>query len=99
MWIRNKGGNEILILLYQIISYAMNAYMIGIVIYILMSWFPGARESSFGQLLASIVEPYLEPFRKLIPPIGGMLDISPIVALLVLRFAMRGLEYLFFGLF
>ncbi|GAB2553430.1 YggT family protein [Gracilibacillus alcaliphilus] len=88
-----------MILLYQIISYAMNAYMIGIVIYILMSWFPGARESSFGQLLASIVEPYLEPFRKLIPPIGGMLDISPIVALLVLRFAMRGLEYLFFGLF
>ncbi|WP_078060227.1 MULTISPECIES: YggT family protein [Gracilibacillus] len=77
----------------------MNAYMIGIVIYILMSWFPGARESSFGQMLATIVEPYLEPFRKLIPPIGGMIDISPIVALIVLRFAMTGLDYLFIQLF
>lgn len=65
-------------------------YQMAIIIYIFMSWFPGARQSSIGHFLNTIVEPYLEPFRKFIPPIG-MLDISPIVALFVLRFARNGL--------
>ncbi|UOQ85503.1 YggT family protein [Gracilibacillus salinarum] len=85
-------------MLYEILYYAMQAYTYAIIIYILMSWFPGARESSIGNFLGSIVEPYLEPFRKIIPPIGGMIDISPIVALFVLQFAMRGLGFLFFNL-
>ncbi len=38
----------------------------------------------------AICEPYLEPFRRIIPPIA-MLDISPIVAIIVLRFATTGL--------
>ncbi|RCW70787.1 YggT family protein [Saliterribacillus persicus] len=82
-------------MLYEILSTAMTIYSYAIIIYILMSWFPGARESSIGQFLAKIVEPYLEPFRKIIPPIGGMIDISPIVAIFVLQFAIRGLGYLF----
>ncbi|GEM00701.1 YggT family protein [Halolactibacillus halophilus] len=67
-------------------------YQFAIIGYILMSWFPGARQSSIGHFLSSIVEPYLEPFRRIIPPIG-MLDISAIVALFVLRFARTGLIY------
>ncbi|GAE91718.1 cell division protein YlmG/Ycf19 [Gracilibacillus boraciitolerans JCM 21714] len=82
-------------LIHQILAYAMTLYSYAIIIYILMSWFPGARESSFGRMLGSIVEPYLEPFRKIIPPIGGMIDISPIVAIIVLQMAMRGLDFLF----
>lgn len=49
-------------------------------IYFLMSWFPGARESKIGQFLARIFEPILEPFRRIIPPIG-MFDISSLVGL------------------
>ncbi|WP_058307892.1 YggT family protein [Gracilibacillus massiliensis] len=82
-------------LIYQILAYGMMLYSYAIIIYILMSWFPGARESSIGQMLGSIVEPYLEPFRKIIPPIGGMIDISPIVAIIVLQMAMRGLDFIF----
>lgn len=63
--------------------------------YILMSWFPNARESSIGQFLGSLVEPYLSPFRKIIPPLG-MIDISPIVAILTLHFARYGVMALFF---
>lgn len=80
--------------LFRTIDIAMEIYTYAIIIYILMTWFPGARDSSIGQVLAKIVEPYLEPFRKIIPPIGGMIDISPIVALFVLHFARQGLAYL-----
>ena len=73
----------------------MNIYMWALIIYILMSWFPNARETSIGQILARICEPYLEQFRKFIPPLG-MIDISPIVAFIVLRLAGNGLDQLYF---
>ena len=63
--------------------------------YIFLSWFPNARESKFGQILSFLCEPFLAPFRRIIPPIGGMLDISPIVALFVLRMAQAGIAAIF----
>lgn len=69
-------------------------YYWALIIYILMSWFPNARESSIGQFLTKICEPFLEPFRRIIPPLG-MIDISPIVAIIVLRFAVDGLKVVF----
>jgi YggT family protein len=62
-----------------------------IIIYVLLSWLPNARESFIGELLGRLVEPYLAPFRRFIPPIFGMIDISPIVALIVLNLASYGL--------
>ncbi|WP_085992460.1 YggT family protein [Oceanobacillus senegalensis] len=76
--------------LYSILSLALNLYSWAIIIYIFMSWFPGARESSFGEMLGRIVEPYLEIFRRFIPPLG-MIDLSPIVAIFVLYLARIGL--------
>jgi len=73
-----------------IIAMAFQIYSFAIIIYILMSWLPGLQESKFGEFLAKIVEPYLSIFRKIIPPIG-MIDISPIVALLALNFIQIGL--------
>ncbi|MEY4480626.1 MAG: hypothetical protein RLZZ267_1304 [Bacillota bacterium] len=60
--------------------------------YILLSWVPSARDSAIGRLLAKLVEPYLGVFRRFIPPIGGVIDLSPIVALFALRFIVSGLE-------
>lgn len=60
--------------------------------YILLSWVPSARDSAIGRLLAKLVEPYLSVFRRFIPPIGGVIDLSPIVALFALRFIVSGLE-------
>lgn len=79
----------------HLLQTALNLYSYALIIYILMSWFPGARESSFGMFLAKITEPYLEQFRKFIPPLG-MIDFSPIVGIIVLRFAGdNGLPVLF----
>ncbi|MEC1260784.1 YggT family protein [Bacillus swezeyi] len=80
--------------IYQILSTLLTVYSFALIIYIFMSWVPNARESSIGRMLASVCEPYLEPFRRFIPPLG-MIDISPLVAIFVLRFADMGLLQVF----
>lgn len=72
--------------IFKILSVALEIYSYALIIYILMSWFPGARESSFGITLSKLCEPYLEQFRRFIPPLG-MIDISPIIAIYILFFA------------
>lgn len=78
----------------SIIIQLLFLYSYVVIAYILMSWFPNARESTIGQFIGSIVEPYLAPFRKIIPPLG-MIDISPIVGIIALRFATYGVSALF----
>lgn len=80
--------------LYNVLDTALVIYSYALIVYIFMSWFPGARESAFGSFLGKISEPYLEKFRKVIPPLG-MLDLSPIVAIFVLYLARIGLQELF----
>lgn len=65
-------------------------YYYMIIAYILLSWVPNARESFIGNLLGRVVEPYLAPFRRFIPPIAGIIDISPILALFALHFVKLG---------
>lgn len=79
-----------MIYLLKILDFAFTVYQYMIIGYILMSWVPQMRETSIGQLLERLVEPYLAPFRRFIPPLG-FIDISPIVALIALRFAYYGL--------
>ncbi|MCM3698477.1 YggT family protein [Paenibacillus macerans] len=69
-----------------------------IIIYIFMSWVPNVRESFIGEFLGKLVEPYLAPFRRIVPPLG-MIDFSPIVALLALWLASFGLKSLLIFVF
>ena len=59
-------------------------YMLVIFIWIMSSWFPQIRHNSFLRFIGSLSEPYLRIFRSVLPPIGGVLDISPILAFFVL---------------
>lgn len=77
--------------IYNVIWMLHDIYFYMVLIYILMSWVPNVRESFIGELLGKLVEPFLAPFRRFIPPIMGMIDISPIVAIFVLRMAVFGL--------
>ena len=77
------------------LSTLLQYYSYVMIFYILLSWFPNASDSKFGQMIAMLVEPFLAPFRRIIPPIGGMLDISPIVAFLVLNLAQSGIRAIF----
>lgn len=77
-------------MIYSIVSLAFDIYFFVLFAYVLMSWVPSLIDSPIGQLLRQICEPYLSVFRRFIPPIG-FIDLSPIVALIALRFVEYGL--------
>ncbi|WP_314084138.1 YggT family protein [uncultured Gemella sp.] len=68
---------------FKFIRYLFNFYEYSMFAYILSSWVPQIKNNIIVEFLEVICEPYLKLFRKIIPPIG-MLDISPVVALIVL---------------
>lgn len=82
-------------LTYLIVRLA-DAYSMIIFVYVMMSWLPTSRGivADIYQVLGKICDPYLNLFKRLIPPIGGMVDVTPIVALLVLQFGVRLLVFL-----
>lgn len=51
----------------------------------LLSWIQIDPYNPIIQVLFQITEPILAPLRRFIPPIGGMMDITPIVALIILQ--------------
>ena len=83
---------------YLIVSLS-DAYSMIIFVYVMLSWLPTDRGilADINNVLARICDPYLNLFKRLIPPIGGMVDVTPIVALLVLQFGVRLLVNLFYG--
>lgn len=63
-----------------------NIYFWVIIVRIFLTWIPSVDwYSQPFKFLALISDIVLEPFRRIIPPLGG-LDFSPIVALLFLQF-------------
>lgn len=50
----------------------------------LLSWFDPGMQTPVGRFLRDITEPIIAPIRQVMPRFG-MFDISPIVALLLLR--------------
>ena len=61
-----------------------------LVIYALLSWFPGGYQSKFGQLLSKICEPYLSIFDRVKLQFGPV-DFTIIFAVLVLQLASQAL--------
>lgn len=67
-----------------LLSMAVNIFFWGILIMIIVSWVAPHSYNPALLLLRQLVEPVMAPFRRLIPPMGG-LDLSPIFAFLVLN--------------
>ena len=50
----------------------------------LLSWVPQLRSSEIARILDLITEPIMEPIRKIVPPIGGTIDITPMLTMILL---------------
>lgn len=62
-------------------------------IWVLLSWIPDLRFSGFYRFLDKLFVPFLEPFRRIIPPINGI-DISPILGFFTLQLIVKLLGFL-----
>lgn len=88
------GGSVIKIvgfLLYGILG----LYSLAVIIRIIFSWVMPTTNPVFV-FLRKITDPVLEPFRKIIPPLGTF-DISPIVVLLLLGFLQTAVAAVLIG--
>lgn len=67
----------------------IDVYEIILIIRIVLSWIPHNRDHPLVEFLYRITEPVLSQARRIIPPIGGTLDVSPIVVFVALEFLKR----------
>ncbi|QGS36740.1 YggT family protein [Aerococcus viridans] len=79
--------------LVNILQDLIYVYTLVLVVYALFSWFPGARDSKFGQIIDRLAYPYLSFFDSILPSLGGI-SFSVIVGVLVLQLASNGLNIL-----
>lgn len=84
--------------LLQLLLTLLNIYMWVIIIRALISWVNPDPYNPIVQILIRITEPVLRPLRRLVPPrkLGG-LDVSPIIAILLIQLIRQTLIYSFFG--
>ena len=70
----------------QIVNNLFYFYYLLLIIRIFLTWIPNIDWNSQPfEFIRSITDPFLNIFRGIIPPIGGMLDISPIIAFFALQ--------------
>jgi YggT family protein len=75
----------------QAIAQFISIYLVLLIIRILLSWFPNLDWSNpILSTLSQLTDPYLNLFRSIIPPLGGI-DFSPILAFIVLNVVSQAL--------
>lgn len=82
----------------QMIDAFFLVYKVMLFVRILASWFPEFQRSPWMMFLAFCTDPYLNFFRRLLPPLGP-LDLSPIIAFFCLQFLQYGFKLLIITLF
>ena len=85
----------------RVINQLFYFYYLLLIIRIFLTWIPSIDwDSQPFDFMRSLTDPFLNIFRGIIPPIGGMLDISPIIAFFALQFLQIGVNWIlaFLGL-
>ena len=71
--------------LLQVLAQTLQIYSLVLIIRVLLSWFPNLDWGNpVLSSVSAITDPYLNAFRGLIPPLGGI-DLSAILAFLALN--------------
>ncbi|MEN9654346.1 MAG: putative rane protein ylmG [Chlamydiota bacterium] len=71
----------------QVVHLLFVTYTLLLFLRVLSSWFPQWQNNHWVRFLAFYTDPYLNLFRRILPPLGGVLDLSPVLAFFALRIA------------
>jgi YggT family protein len=74
--------------LYQFVNILFTALTFAVFARVLLSWFPMNPDNPIVVILNEVTDPILRPLRRVVPPLG-MLDLTPIVALVLLNIIQR----------
>jgi YggT family protein len=86
-------GTILLASVVQLVRLGVWVFIAAIFIQVIVSWVaPGSRNPA-AALAWSLTEPLMRPLRRAIPPFG-MIDITPMIAILILFIALRVLDHL-----
>lgn len=86
-------GALIIITITGLISLALYIYIIGIFVQVIFSWIQPGMHNSIIILLYQLTEPVMRPARRILPPMSG-LDLSPLVAIIVLQLIVMAIPHL-----
>ena len=78
----------------RLIHLAFGSYTLLLMVRVVGSWFPQFSKSRFMYFIVHYTDPYLNLFRRFLPPIGGVLDLSPLLGFFVLQIMENLLLYL-----
>lgn len=67
------------------LKWAFMFYTILLMVRVIGSWFPAFARHKIMTFVAFYTDPYLNLFRRLVPPLGGMLDLSPLLGFFALQ--------------
>ena len=70
----------------NIISLLINIFVYAVIVRAILSWLNPGSFNAASSILHSLTEPMLDTCRKFIPDFGGI-DLSPLVALMILQLA------------
>lgn len=94
VWLAGKIGSSAMewqqIIAFSVIKLLMTllmTYFFLIIVAVILSWLGQGLRHPFIPLVFQLTEPVLRPIRRVIPPIAGI-DLSPLFALIAIRFLM-----------
>ena len=73
-----------MIFLFNFLSLLVEVLIMAILVRIILSWFSRGRTNILTNIVFQITEPILVPLRRIIPKVG-MLDFTPLVAIILLQ--------------
>ena len=75
-------------LIYRFISILSDVLYVALIGRVVLSWLNVSPESPIAKIIEQITEPVLLPIRRIMPRVG-MLDFSPMVAILLITIMVR----------
>ena len=75
----------------HVVSIVLNMVMLVIIVSVGITWFGGDPYNPYVRMIRSLTDPMYQPFRRWTRNIGGPIDLSPMVVMLIVVFLQKSM--------